>query len=124
MTNKKYKVRVGRKADIAQGIVEITLFGVNQELLPAFAPGAHVDLYLPNGLVRAYSLTNASRAEGSESYVLAIGRAQSSRGGSSFIHDLLREGDSLEVGAPRNLFPLKVDSAPVLLIAGGIGITS
>ena len=123
MTIEKHKVKVARTADIAQGVREVVLASANPGLLPAFTPGAHVDLYLPNGLARAYSLTNASNTEGATEYVLAIGLAAASRGGSQFVHEHMREGDLLEVGSPRNLFSLADDPEPALLIAGGIGIT-
>jgi ferredoxin-NADP reductase len=123
MSIEKHPVKVVRTTDIAQGVREVVLESANPGLLPAFTPGAHVDLYLPQGLVRAYSLTNASGAEGAAQYVLAIGLAAASRGGSQFVHEQLRAGDLLKVGSPRNLFAMADDPAPALLIAGGIGIT-
>lgn len=123
MSSDKHKVKVARIASVADGVRELTLVCANQGLLPAFAPGAHVDLHLPHGLARAYSLTNDCTPQGASRYVLAVGLSASSRGGSRFVHEELREGDVLEVGAPRNLFAMVDDPAPVLLIAGGIGIT-
>lgn len=123
MPQEKHKVRIERIACVAEGVRELTLVSESQSLLPAFTPGAHADLHLPDGTVRAYSLTNASQPEGTPAYVMAVGLSATSRGGSRFIHESLREGDVLEVGAPRNLFELTPDPAPLLLIAGGIGIT-
>ncbi|VTU26033.1 PDR/VanB family oxidoreductase [Variovorax sp. PBL-E5] len=89
--------------------------------LPAFTPGAHVDLHLANGLVRPYSLVNPP--EDSERYVVAVKRDPASRGGSAFVHEVLRVGAELEVGVPRNNFELHAGSAQAVFIAGGIGIT-
>lgn len=123
MSIEKHTVKVMRTTDVAQGVREIVLKSANQGLLPAFTPGAHIDVFLPAAITRAYSLTNASGPQGATEYVLAIGLATASRGGSRYVHEQLREGDLLEVGSPRNLFPLADDPAPALLIAGGIGIT-
>jgi ferredoxin-NADP reductase len=84
-------------------------------------PGAHIDLNLPNGMVRSYSLVTA---DGDRSaYVVGIKRDRASRGGSVFVHDNLRVGQMVAIGGPRNNFPLKEDAAHSVLIAGGIGIT-
>jgi ferredoxin-NADP reductase len=89
--------------------------------LPAFTPGAHLDLHLADGLVRQYSLVNPP--EEGDHYVVAVKRDPASRGGSVFVHDVLRVGMAVEVGGPRNNFELAVDDAPSVFIAGGIGIT-
>ena len=89
--------------------------------LPAFAPGAHVDVHLPNDLRRSYSLCNSS-AE-TDRYVVAVARDAKSRGGSTFMHDSLRVGQLLTIGSPRNHFALDEGAGKSVLIAGGIGIT-
>nr|WP_250516327.1 PDR/VanB family oxidoreductase [Caballeronia sp. INDeC2] len=90
--------------------------------LPAVEPGAHIDLHLPGGIVRQYSLVTSG--VDLSAYLIAIKRERASRGGSSFMHDKLRVGQLLEIGGPRNSFPL-VESAPhTVLIAGGIGVTA
>lgn len=89
--------------------------------LPAFTAGAHIDLVLPNGLVRSYSIS--SDANDRSRYVLGIARDASSRGGSAWIHGHLRPGDSVDVSAPRNNFQLDESAGNTVLIAGGIGIT-
>jgi ferredoxin-NADP reductase len=89
--------------------------------LPAYAPGAHVDLHLPNGLVRNYSLTVAAPEPGT--YTFVVKRDPASRGGSRYIHDELKVGRSVRVSPPRNNFPLDENAAHTILIAGGIGIT-
>ncbi len=94
--------------------------------LPAWEPGAHIDLHLPNGLVRQYSLLppapgTAARAD---SYRIGVKREPDSSGGSRWLFSRGQVGLELEVSAPRNNFPLPAEHAgPVVLIAGGIGIT-
>jgi len=90
-------------------------------VLPPIEPGAHVDLSLPNGMTRQYSLVTAD--EDGTAYVVAVKRDLASRGGSVFIHDHLRVGQIIQVGGPRNNFPLQADAAHTVLFAGGIGIT-
>lgn len=89
--------------------------------LPPATPGAHVDLHLPNGLVRQYSLVSARAENGI--YTLGIKRDANSRGGSTYVHDHLRAGDLLRVGPLRNNFPLATGAAHSVFIGGGIGIT-
>jgi len=89
-------------------------------ILPSCSPGAHVDVYLPNGLVRQYSVVLAS----TDSYQLAVKREPASRGGSAFMTDSLRLGSLLRISSPRNNFPLVASHGRTLLIAGGIGITA
>jgi ferredoxin-NADP reductase len=90
-------------------------------MLPTFQPGAHIDLHLPNGLVRQYSIINGPGELAS--YSIAVKREASSRGGSASIADTLREGDVLAISDPRNNFPLRRDALRTTFIAGGIGIT-
>lgn len=89
--------------------------------LPAFTAGAHIDLHLPNGLIRSYSLLNAQNE--SHSYVIGVNRDAQSRGGSRYMHETLRPGDVLTISAPRNNFPLDDSASLAVLVAGGIGIT-
>lgn len=88
---------------------------------PAFTPGAHIDLHLPYGLVRSYSLINPP----SEACVYRLGVLHNprGRGGSAFIHGHLRAGAQVRISAPRNQFPLLPTAGKAVLIAGGIGIT-
>ncbi len=89
--------------------------------LPAYAPGAHIDLHLPNGIVRQYSLLEPEPRP--ESYTIAVKRDPASRGGSRCVHEELRVGQTLTISAPRNNFPLVENASHVILLAGGIGIT-
>src|SRR6184192_4554362 len=89
--------------------------------LPPYEPGAHIDLHLPNGLIRQYSLIKAEPDP--SSYTVSVKRDPASRGGSRCVHDELRVGRTLKISAPRNNFPLVEDAGHVVLLAGGIGIT-
>jgi ferredoxin-NADP reductase len=91
--------------------------------LPPWTPGAHVDVVLGTGeeeLIRQYSLCGDTATE--DTWTIAVLRTPDSRGGSSFVHDSLGEGDRLTVRGPRNHFALS-RSGRYLFIAGGIGIT-
>ena len=89
--------------------------------LPGYEPGAHIDLHLPNGLIRQYSLLDED-PDGSR-YSIAVKRDPASRGGSRCVHDDLRVGRPLRISAPRNNFALVENARHVILFAGGIGIT-
>ncbi len=97
----------------------VRLVSASGEALPDWEPGAHIDLHLPCGLIRQYSLTGENRAD---SYLICVAQESASRGGSRYIHQTLRPGQKLLISAPRNLFALR-DDGPVLLLAAGIGIT-
>jgi ferredoxin-NADP reductase len=105
----------------AQDIISVELRPMPGETLPAFEAGAHIDLHLPGGLVRSYSLANDSRER--HRYLLGILKDKTSRGGSRCVHEQLRVGMALTISAPRNHFPLHKEAEPSVLIAGGIGIT-
>jgi ferredoxin-NADP reductase len=89
--------------------------------LPPVEPGAHIDIHLPNGMMRQYSLVTAEGAR--KSYVVGIKKDRASRGGSKYIHEQLHVGEIVKIGGPRNNFPLDETASHSVLIAGGIGIT-
>jgi ferredoxin-NADP reductase len=89
--------------------------------LPAFTAGSHVDVTLPNGLVRSYSLLNDSRER--DRYVIAVLHEEAGHGGSAWVHESLRPGDVLTVAEPQNRFEIDEGGDHNILIAGGIGIT-
>ncbi|MFV0131939.1 PDR/VanB family oxidoreductase [Streptomyces sp. HMX87] len=109
-----------RKEPLAEGVVRLSLAHPSGERLPAWGPGAHIDLVLGPDLVRQYSLCGDPRD--TSRLQVAVLREPQSRGGSLYVHDTLAEGDTVRVRGPRNHFPL-VDSPRYLFIAGGIGIT-
>ncbi len=92
-----------------------------REHLSAPLPGAHVDLRLPNGQIRQYSL--CGDPDDDAVYTIAVKREDSGRGGSRWIHDNLHPGDNVAVSAPRNNFPLAAEAQRHVFMAGGIGIT-
>lgn len=89
--------------------------------LPAFEAGAHIDLHLPNGMVRSYSLLNDPSER--HRYVIAVLKDKASRGGSRCVHEQLRVGMALDISTPRNNFALHEEAAHTVLVAGGIGVT-
>jgi len=109
-----------RKETIADGVVRLTLRHPDGQPLPAWEPGAHVDLALAGEVVRQYSLCGDPRDI--SMLQVAVLREQAGRGGSQYVHDTLAEGHLVHVRGPRNHFPL-VDAKRYLFIAGGIGIT-
>ncbi|MDX0468614.1 Rieske 2Fe-2S domain-containing protein [Sinorhizobium medicae] len=114
------RVTVARKWLAADGIAAFELRPV-QGLLPTFQPGAHIDVHMPNGLVRQYSITNGPGE--SDSYVIGVKLERDSMGGSLCMHETVREGDLLAISEPRNNFPLRRDAVRTIFVAGGIGVT-
>lgn len=113
------RVIIKSRRQVAQDVLEFELVGDGAELLP-FTAGSHVDVFLPSGTVRQYSLCN----DPSETarYLLGVLKDPNSRGGSVEMHSI-QEGASLVVSAPRNCFPLADPQAISVLFAGGIGVT-
>ncbi|MPY56542.1 PDR/VanB family oxidoreductase [Streptomyces spongiae] len=103
----------------ADGVVSLELEAADGAPLPPWEPGAHLDLVLPEGLERQYSLCGRPDAS---TWRVAVRREADGRGGSAWVHDRLRPGTTLPVRGPRNHFAL-VDAPAYLFIAGGIGIT-
>ncbi|UUX94575.1 PDR/VanB family oxidoreductase [Aquabacterium sp. J223] len=114
-------VRVARKTVEAEGIAGFELVAADGSELPAFDAGAHIDVHAPGGLLRQYSLCNPPGER--HRYLIGVLRDPASRGGSVAMHDGLKEGDTLQISAPKNHFPLVEDAPRSLLFAGGIGVT-
>jgi vanillate monooxygenase ferredoxin subunit len=114
-------VRVARRRTEARDTVGLDLVAQDGAALPRFTAGAHIDLHLPGGLVRQYSLCNPPGDDGI--YQIAVLRDPASRGGSLAVHERLSEGALLSISAPRNHFELAPEAPYHLLLAGGIGIT-
>lgn len=121
MTDALIKVRVAARELLAPDIASFTLVREDGVALPAYAPGAHIDLQTPSGLVRQYSLYELDSASGA--YCIGVLREVQSRGGSLSLFNDAQVGQTLLIGEPRNHFPLHADAAHSLLFAGGIGIT-
>ena len=121
MTDSTLMVRVAARRDEADGIAGFEFVDVDGRELPPFEAGAHIDVYVPGGPVRQYSLCNAPGER--HRYQIAVLRDADSRGGSQRMHDAVNAGDAIRIGVPRNHFPLARHDAPPLLLAGGIGVT-
>jgi ferredoxin-NADP reductase len=106
--------------DAADEVVILHLEKPDGSDLPSWTPGAHIDLTLTPYITRQYSL--CGEPSDSTQWQIAVLREPSGRGGSQFVHDTLRVGDSVAVRGPRNHFEL-AESPQYLFIAGGIGIT-
>lgn len=115
------KMRVAEARAVAPDVVSLTFGHPRRDVLPPWRPGAHVDLRLPGGRVRQYSLVGDPDARAT--YRIAVKREAEGRGGSAWVHDHLVEGAEAHVSAPRNNFELDAGAGFSLLIAGGIGVT-
>ncbi|WP_054813031.1 PDR/VanB family oxidoreductase [Nocardia arizonensis] len=104
----------------AEDVVSLTLRDPYWAPLPEWSPGAHLDLFLPSGRQRQYSLDGdpADRAR----YRISVRRIADGGGGSLEVHDTLRVGDELRIRGPRNAFPF-IAAPAYVFVAGGIGIT-
>jgi ferredoxin-NADP reductase len=106
----------------AQGVMSLEWVPADpKQSFPGFEPGSHIDLHLPTGLVRSYSLCNDATER--NRYVVAVLKDRYSRGGSIWVHEQLRPGMVLPISTPRNNFPLRSTDRRQVLIAGGIGVT-
>jgi ferredoxin-NADP reductase len=88
--------------------------------LPRWQPGSHLQVLLPSGRRRHYSLCGDPADR--NSYRITVRRLDGGNGGSRELHDSIGRGSTLAAHGPRNAFPF-VDAANYLFIAGGIGIT-
>lgn len=115
------ELRVTQMTLEAEGVLSVLLTRIESDKpLPAWEPGAHIDVYVPDGTTRQYSL--CGDPGDLSSYQIAVLRETAGRGGSAYIHDELRVGDRLLVTRPKQGFAL--EEAPYhALVAGGVGIT-
>lgn len=116
----QYSVIVNKREVQAENVVVLDLVSATDQALPNIEAGAHIDLHLPNGLIRQYSLCQNPSQSGL--FRLGILKDTESRGGSLSAFNDIQEGMTLQVSAPKNLFPLSNASHSVL-VGGGIGIT-
>lgn len=115
------ELRVSQMTYEADGVLSLRLTRIEtDDPLPAWAPGAHIDIYVPDGSTRQYSL--CGDPDDLSSWQVAVLRETAGRGGSAFVHDELRVGQRLLVTRPKNNFKLE-DAPHHTLIAGGVGIT-
>jgi len=113
-------VVVGGKVLEAEGIYSFRLKAPNDEILPEFTAGSHIDVEVLPGLIRQYSLCNDPQQ--SNEYEIAVLLVEASRGGSKGMHQM-EAGDSVRISVPRNNFKLTLTSGRSILVAGGIGVT-
>ncbi|MFE0172992.1 PDR/VanB family oxidoreductase [Streptomyces sp. NPDC059002] len=112
-------LRVRRMTWEADGVLSVELAHPDGKPLPAWAPGAHLDVHV-GGQIRQYSLCGDPRDL--SVYRVGVLNAPASRGGSHHVHTRLRPGQTVTVSEPRNHFPLE-DASAYVFVAGGIGIT-
>lgn len=113
-------VRVSAVRWEAEGVVSLEMTPTGADHLPDWEPGAHVDVVLPSGFVRQYSLCGTPN--GGRSYRVAVLREEDGRGGSAEIHDSALVGRTVQLRGPRNHFTLE-HADRYLFLAGGIGVT-
>jgi len=119
--NKLLHLKIKQIRQEASGIHSFELVSEDGITLPPFDAGSHIDLHLPSGIIRQYSLSNDPVE--TNRYVVGILRDEQGRGGSKEVHQAFRVGDSLLTSHPRNHFQLDESAKRVVLLAGGIGIT-
>ena len=115
------KLRVEKMRFTTPDVVHMQLVHPLRPTLPEWSAGAHVDLRMPDGRVRQYSL--CGDPDDRSRYEIAIKREATGRGGSIWVHENLREGSEVHISAPRNNLPLSAKGKRYILVAGGIGIT-
>ncbi|MEU7074060.1 PDR/VanB family oxidoreductase [Streptomyces narbonensis] len=119
MSENPLQLIVHRMTWEAEGVLSVELAHPDGKPLPAWTPGAHIDVHV-GGRIRQYSLCGDPQDQGA--YRIGVLNEPSSRGGSRFVHSQLRPGQSVTVSEPRNHFALE-DAASYVFVAGGIGIT-
>ncbi len=115
------RLLIGQTTWEADNVLSLRLSSSDGMPLPSWEPGAHIELALPSGRHRQYSL--CGDPNDTRSYRIAILQVPGGRGGSVEVHTDARAGQLITVQGPRNHFPL-VPSPAYLFIAGGIGITA
>ena len=115
-----YDVVVKKRHVQGQNVAVLEFESIDATRLPKIEAGSHIDVHLPNGLVRQYSICQDPRHEGV--FRLGILKDPASRGGSESAFNDLQDDMHLQVSEPKNLFPL-VKAKHSVLIGGGIGIT-
>lgn len=112
---------IGQTTWEADNVLSLRLHSPTGTSLPIWEPGAHIELALPSGRCRQYSLYGDPTD--TQYYRIAVLRDPAGRGGSAEVHADTRAGQLITVQGPRNHFPL-LPSEAYLFIAGGIGITA
>ncbi|HKR92354.1 PDR/VanB family oxidoreductase [Novosphingobium sp.] len=121
MTEPLFPARIVAIELAAEDILSFTLHPLDAALPDGIDPGSHIDVHLPNGMMRSYSLSNGYDQR--LGFRLTVARDANSRGGSTYMHDKLRVGQIIDISKPRNNFKLAEDAAMSVFFAGGIGVT-
>lgn len=121
MQAQTFKVRVDALCEEAHGVRSFSVSRLDGMPFDVYEPGAHIDVTSPSGVTRQYSLCGDPARR--ESHLFAVKKEAQSRGGSRSLHDEVRVGSELSIGAPRNLFRLEESASEHILIGAGIGIT-
>jgi vanillate O-demethylase ferredoxin subunit len=119
--NNLLELVVHRAWNDGEGVRLFDLRLKNQDTLPRFTAGANIGVHINDDLVRHYSLCNNPKE--SYRYIIAVAKAADSKGGSLWMHQHLKEGETISISPPQNHFSLDESSAYSILVAGGIGIT-
>jgi ferredoxin-NADP reductase len=112
---------VTKRELVAPDVVALTLADPDGGLFPSWTPGGHIDVQLPSGRRRQYSLCGPPGRR--TDYRIAIRRIADGGGGSIEMHDAFQVGDSLVFEGPRNAFYLGGHEHDLLFVIGGIGVT-
>lgn len=124
MLDRILTVRVARITRQTPDIVAFEFVHPWGRALPGFSAGAHIDVHLPGGFMRQYSLAQAAQpGHECDHYLIGVKREPASRGGSASLHERVKVGELLAISAPRNTFPIHAEARRHLLLAGGIGLT-
>lgn len=116
------EVVVAKKIIEAHNMASFELVSADGGELAPFSPGSHIDVSIPGGFTRQYSLVNPASER--HRYLIGIWRDANSRGGSKALYDNVREGDKLQVSLPRNRFRVPSKTTNAVLLARGIGATA
>lgn len=120
LINELRRVRVACIRKLACDVLGFELVPIDGRPLPMFTAGSHIDVHVPNGSVRQYSLYSDPA---SGQYAIAVKNEPTGRGGSNSMHRCVEVNSELGIAGPRNHFPLNIGAAHSVLVAGGIGIT-
>lgn len=116
-----FPLRLSERRPLTDRIDEFVFETLDGTPLPAFAPGAHIDVVVAPEYFRQFSL--AGDPDDQSRYVVGVLREDAGRGGSRLMHQVFRPGRRVFISPPRDHFPLTEDQGPILLFGGGIGVT-
>jgi vanillate O-demethylase ferredoxin subunit len=113
-------LRVKSREQLTANVVKLELVAPKSSELPIFKAGSYIDIQIPGGMLRPYSLCNGPQDK--VRYVIAVRREIHSKGASAYLHDTVKAGDMLRVRHPLNEFSLDSAAPYSVLLGGGVGI--